>query len=197
MECTHRALWRMCSAGSDRCGWGKVRDFLRLVWHDRQGAVGVEFALVASILCFLALNGIDVARYIYIRMQVDNAAQAGAQAAWKSCDPAKLPATILCSELTAAITAAVQSTSLRDAIQLQEGSPTEGYYCITSSNVLQAVGTLSSKPASCSAVGSPYVQPGDYIKVDVVYQYAPLFLDLTVARFFNATATSSAYMRLL
>jgi hypothetical protein len=186
-----------CSAvaGERRCKkvWYRVQG----AWHNCDGVSGIEFALVASILVFLALNGIDVARYAYIRMQVANAAQMGSQAAWKACDPAKLPATVLCSGLVTAVTRGVQSTSLGDTVQLQSGSPSEGYYCIDASGALQPVGTLSAKPADCSAVGMPHLEPGDYIKVDVTYQYAPLFVDLTLARFFNTTLRSSSHMRLL
>lgn len=188
---------RFCSAvADDRC-WKRAWHWLRAGWHNCDGVAGIEFALVASLLVFLMLNGIDVARYAYIKMQVDNAAQIGSQAAWKACDPAKLPATILCSNLTTAVTHAVQSTSLGNTVQLQSGSPSEGYYCIDSSGTLQPVGTLSTKPDDCSAVGMPHLQPGDYIKVGVAYTYAPLFADLTVARFFRTTVTSSAHMRLL
>ena len=73
---------------------GRFRSF----WNDHRGVAGIEFALVAGALCILLLNGIEVARYAYTVMQVQNAAQIGAQAAWKACDPTKeLPATTKCA----------------------------------------------------------------------------------------------------
>ena len=94
------------------------------------GAAGIEFALVAGTLCLIMLNAFDVANYIYKRMQVENAAQMGAQAAWKTCDPTMLPATKLCAGLNTAVTAAVQSTSLGQGVTLEPGSLSEGYFCL-------------------------------------------------------------------
>jgi hypothetical protein len=77
--------------------------------------------------------------------------------------------------LTGAITTAIQSTSLGTAMALASGYPTEGYYCVNSSNVLQSVGSLSAKPSDCSAAGSSTTSPGDYVQVEVTYAYSPLF----------------------
>jgi Flp pilus assembly protein TadG len=178
-------------------GHRRLHSALWSLWRNRDGVAGIEFAVIAGVLIFLLLNGIDVARYAHIKMQVENAAQAGAQAAWKACDPAKLPATILCSGLTAAITAAITSTSLGTGVQLQSGSPSEGYYCLDNSGGLRPVGNLSTKPDDCTDVNMPQLKPGNYIKVHVTYSYAPLFSELTVARFFGTSIASSAHMRLL
>jgi hypothetical protein len=171
--------------------------FVRLAWRNCDGVSGIEFAIVANVLLFLMLNGIDFARYFYIKMQVENAAQIGTQAAWKACEPAKLPATILCSGLAGAIKTAIESTSLGNSVQLKSGSPSEGYYCIDAAGVLHFMGDTTSQPDDCSGVGMPHSRPGDYIKVDVTYTYTPLFSDFTVARFFSTPITSSAQMRLL
>ena len=137
---------------------------------------------MALFLVACLLNAVDVGRFIYQRMQVEYGAQVGAQAAWKTCyDPGTmLPATLNCPQLTAAITAAIQSTSLGTAVSVATGYPVEGYYCVDSSNALQSVGNLSSKPADCSAAGNPSRSPGDYIQVAVTFPYAPLFRNLTV-----------------
>jgi len=170
---------------------------VQALWRDCQGASGIEFALVAMTFCLVMLNAVDVAHYIYTRMQVENAAQMGAQAAWKSCDPTKLPATKACPELAAAIAAAVQSTSLGAGVGLQSGFPSEGYFCLDTAGALQPVGSLSSRPVDCSATGMPNLQPGNYIEIGVTYSYRPLFSDLTVARFFSTPITKIAHMRLL
>ena len=166
------------------------------VWRDRRGVAGIEFALIGATLCLFTLNLVDVARYIYTRMAVQNAAQIGAQAAWQACDDTKVPATILCPGLTTAVTAAVQSTTLGTTVSLQTGSPSEGYYCINTDNALQYVSSVSTKPADCSAAGMATLQPGDYVVVDVTYSYAPLFADLTVARLFTTPITETARVRL-
>jgi hypothetical protein len=102
------------------------------------------------------LNAIDVGYYAYRRMEVENAAEVGAQAAWNTCyDPsAMLPATQKCAGLNAAIASAIGSTSLGTYVSLASGYPAEGYYCVDSSGALQSVGSLSSKPANCSAAGN-------------------------------------------
>jgi len=152
---------------------------------------------VAGTLCFVMLNALDVADYIYRRMQVENAAQMGAQAAWKACDPTKLPATKLCSGLGAAIAAAVQSTSLGAGVALKLGALSEVFFCLDLTGALQPVGTLDARPVDCSATSRPNSQPGNYIRISVTYSYRPLFSDLTVARFFATPIQSSSTMRLL
>jgi Flp pilus assembly pilin Flp len=183
------------------CRTQKTRFQLSALWNDCQGAAGMEFALIVGTLCFLLLNGIDVARYAYTRMQVHNAAQVGAQVVWKVCDPIKeLPATTKCKGLKDKIVAAVQNTSLGTKVSVRANSPSEGYYCLDKTDALIRVSDVSAKPGDCSSVKMPNLrpgQPGNYIKVDVTYQYAPLFLDLTVARFFGSEIASSAQMRLL
>src|SRR5580704_7071821 len=150
---------------------------LRPLGRDTQATAAIEFAGAAMLLVVLLLNAVDLSYYEYRRMEVENAAEAGAQAAWSTCnDPTTmLPATQNCSGLNAAITTAIQSTSLGAAVTLASGYPTEGYYCANSSNALQSIGNLSAKPANCSAAGNPNASPGDYIQVGVTFNYAPLF----------------------
>ena len=118
---------------------------------------------------------VDFGVYVYDFMEVANAARMGAQAAWKACDPSQQPATTQCPGLSAAVNAAIISTSLGGRVALATGSPTEGYYCIDASNTLQYVSSVASKPANCSATGMASVSPGDYLTVQVTYNYAPRF----------------------
>ena len=169
---------------------------LRAFRRDARAVAAVEFGLIASFLSIAMLNMVDVATYAYQQMEVANAAEMGAQAAWQTCDQTKLPATTLCSGLTTAVTAAIQSTSLGTNISLVSGSPSEGYYCLNSSNTLQRVSDVSSKPSDCSATGQAGVSPADYIQVQVTYSYAPLFLDITVASLLTTPIVQTAFMRL-
>ena len=68
-------------------------------------------------------------------MQVENAAQMGIMSALSTCAMTQIPATVgsNCSGLSAAVTTAIQSTSLGTAVT---GAISEGYYCMNSSNVL-------------------------------------------------------------
>src|SRR5215472_7282160 len=92
---------------------------------DRRGLAAIEFAMFASLISLGMLNVTDIAVYVYKRMQVEYATQAGAQAAWHTCDINHLPATTNCSGLNTAVTNAVQSTSLGTNVTLQSGSPSE------------------------------------------------------------------------
>ena len=166
---------------------------------DERGTSAIEFAFFASILSFAILNVADISIYLYKRMQVENATQMGAQAAWKVSDPStcQLPATTNClALLTTAITNAIKSTSLSTAVSLQAGSPAEGYYCVNSSGQLQYVSSVSSKPADCTVAGMPSNMPGDYITITASYAYAPIFRGVSVAGAFTTPIVRTSMMRL-
>jgi Flp pilus assembly protein TadG len=163
---------------------------------DERGVAAIEFGFVATFLTFSVLNVADISIYVYQRMEVENATEMGAAAALKNCTTAQLPATTSCAALNNAVTTAVQSTSLGTKITLQSGSPSEGYYCLNSSNALQYMSGVSSKPADCSAAGSPSLQPADYIQVSTTFAYKPLFPGITVAGTFTTPITKTALMRM-
>lgn len=172
---------------------------LRSLCHDTRGVAAIEMAFVALLLVVTVLNGVDVGLYAYKNMEVENAAQVGAQAAWQTCydSSSMLPATQNCVGLNNAITTAIQSTTLGTAVTIASGYPTEGYYCVNSSGALQSVGSLSNKPANCSAAGNSNVAPGDYIQVGVSYRYVSLFPGLTVLGALNISSiTTTSWMRL-
>ncbi|MPZ34777.1 MAG: hypothetical protein GEV13_27970 [Rhodospirillales bacterium] len=165
--------------------------------RDCRGVAGVEFALIGGFLCLAVVNVADIGIYLYKRMNVENAALVGAMSALKACDANHLPATVNCPGLTAAVTAAIQSTSLGTAVTLSGGAVSEGYYCVNSSNSLQYVANVSSKPANCSAAGTPALQPADYVQVAVTFSYAPIFTGLSVASLFPTPITKTAMVRML
>jgi Flp pilus assembly protein TadG len=171
--------------------WAAVCRKVRTLRGETRATAAIEFAGTAALLSVGLLNAVDVGYYMYRRMEVENAAQVAAQAAWKTCTQSMLPATQNCSGLNTAITAAMHSTSLGTAVVLASGYPAEGYYCVSGSNALQSVGSLSSRPADCSAAGNASATPGDYIQVRVNYSYAPLFPGITVM---SATGISSITM---
>jgi Flp pilus assembly protein TadG len=166
------------------------------ITSDCQGVAAIEFAIFAGLLCFAILNVVDVSVYIYQRMQVENATEMGAQAAWRACDLLSLPATTNCPTLTTSVQNAVQSTSLGTRVALRSGSPSEGYYCVNSSQTLQYVSDVTNRPADCSAAGMSSLQPADYVRVDTTFSYTPLIPGLTVANAFATPITKSAWMRL-
>jgi Flp pilus assembly protein TadG len=169
------------------------------IWADQRGVAAVEFGLFAIFLSLALVNVTDVSIYIYQRMQAENATEVAAQAAWKACDLSVLPPTTDCSSLAASQTAvqnALASTSLGTHVSLVSGSPSVGYYCVNSSNALQFVSNVSSKPADCTAAGTPSLQPGYYIQVQTTFTYAPLFPGLSISSTFPTPINRTAIMRL-
>jgi Flp pilus assembly protein TadG len=162
---------------------------------DQSGVSAIEFAFFIGMLAFGVLNTADVSIYIYKRMQVENATEMGAQAAWKACGLNQLPATINCPGFLTAVQNGVKSTSLGTQVTLQTGYPTEGWYCVDSSGVLQYVSDPSTKPTDCSAVGTTN-DPADYVTIQTTYTYTPLFGNISVASAFTTPITKTALMRL-
>ena len=81
----------------------------RALLADRAGTAAIEFGLIASTLLLIMLNGVEVARYYYGKMQLQNAVQMAGQAVWDHCDTtAKIP-TSACSGVSTKITNALQS----------------------------------------------------------------------------------------
>jgi hypothetical protein len=173
-----------------------IRISVRLLASDA-GTALIELAFVAPILALLLLNLFDFSTLVWDMMETDYSAQVGAQAAFKTCAGGPLPAMTAgnCPNLTTAITAAIQSTSLGTNVSVSSGYPAENYYC-TSGTTLESVGTYSSPPSpfDCSSVGNPGVTPGDYIQVQVTYSYSPTFAGLSLAS--SQTLTSTALERL-
>jgi len=163
---------------------------------DQRGVAAIEFGIFVPLLFLALANVVDVTIYLYQRMQVQNATQVAAQAAWKACDLPKLPATVNCPGLTTAISNALGSTSLGTAVSLVSGSPTEGYYCVNSSNALQYVSNVSSKPLDCTAAGMPSLQAADYIQIQTTFTYSPIFPGLSISGTFPTPINGASLMRL-
>src|SRR4051812_35920580 len=128
--------------------------------RDNRAVAAVEFALVSIVLAVATVNVTDIAVFTYQRMEIENAAQMGVHAAFKACDDTHLPAVTKCPGLAAAVTAAIQSTTLGDKVVLAAGYPAEGFYCLNGSNDLQRVSDVDARPADCTAAGNPTLQPG-------------------------------------
>jgi uncharacterized membrane protein len=175
-----------------RCIGSRLGGFL----HQTRGAAAIEFAFIALTLVVCVMNAVDIGLYLYQRMEVENATQMAARAAWQACDLTHLPATVNCPTLTTAIGKGVHGTSLGTAVSLASGYPTEGYYCIDQTGALTNVSDVSQKPSNCQAVGAPTVTPSDYIVVQTNFTYAPMFPGLSVAGLFQTAVTKTAYMRL-
>jgi len=184
----------MLQAGFRDCifrGWRRYR-------RSQRGAAAVEFAIVMTLITIPILNVVDLAFYAWDRMQVDNAAQMGAQAAWATCSLASnLPATVgsNCSGMSAAVTTAVQSTSLGTGVTVS--STTEAYYCVVSGALTSAGAVTSAKPANCSAAGGLATDiPGDYVQITTSYTYTPIFPGVSIVSGLASPITRQAWTRM-
>jgi Flp pilus assembly protein TadG len=177
----------------------ELADRIKAMPADQRGVAAVEFGIFVPLLFLALANVVDVTIYLYQRMQVQNATEVAAQAAWKTCDLTVLPPTTDCSTLAASATAiqnALKSTSLGTAVTLVSGSPSVGYYCVNSSNALQYVSAISSKPADCTAAGTPSLKPGYYIQVQSTFTYTPIFPGMSISGTFPAPINGASLMRL-
>ena len=177
---------------------GKLAALVARLRADRAGTATIEFGMVVSVMLMVMLNGVEVARFYYSKMEVQNAVQMAGQAVWKLCDStSKTPTSSNCTNRDTKITTALQSTSLGNAVTLASGYPTEGYYCINStSGVLQSAG--STKPADCSGYGGTAAQQaGYYVTIQAQYTYAPIFSTITVGGSLPTTVTAQTVTRLL
>ena len=178
--------------------WSPIRVASMQLLCDCRGVAAIEFAFIAGFLSIAVVNVSDISIYLYQRMEVENAAQIGTMSALKTCDPPlHVPAKLNCSGLSAAVTAAIQSTSLGNKITLSGDGISEGYYCLNSSNALQYMSSVSSKPADCSAAGMASLQPADYLQVTVAFNYAPLFGGISVAGLFANPINKTAMVRMI
>lgn len=169
--------------------------------RDSHGAAAAEFALVLTLLAIPILNAVDLGIYTYQRMEVDNAAQVAAQAAWALVPTCTLPLTSPasnCSSLTGKMNTAVQSTPLGTNVTIT--SRAENFYCVNpSTSHLAIVGTFPAKPSpdNCASVGGSSTDtPGDYILVTASYTYAPVFSGVSVTSLLASTITRTVWMRL-
>ncbi len=183
----HSKIWTERSYS----GWRQWRRLL----SDIEGAAAIEFGLMIGLLSIALLNMVDVAQYYYARTAVENATQMATQSAWKTCDPTKLPATTNCPAFQTAVSTGAHSTTLGAAVVVQQGSPSEAYYCVDTNGVLTRVSNVSSKPADCSAWGSAD-QPADYIKVQTSYIYHPIFTGVSIGSLLPSAITSTSMMRM-
>lgn len=168
---------------------------------EQHGAAAVEFAIFLTLLTVPILNVIDLAMYAWDGMQVNNAAQSAAQAAWTACDPSQLPAKTNCGTIGAKVQYAAQnSTTLGTAVAVASTNqpPPEGYYCTTTGGTLVLAGPVTAaKPANCSASGGLSSDtPGDYVQITVSYTYSPIFPAVSIASQLNTNITRTAWMRL-
>jgi Flp pilus assembly protein TadG len=173
------------------------RSALSRYLRDDNGAAAAETAIFVLVLAPIILNLVDLGAYAYKRMQVENAAQAGAQAAWATCT--KPPASASnCQYLSSAVTGAVAGTSLSNTVVWSNasaftGTPPAsdaGYFCPDGAN--NAL-TASSLGSTCTKTGA---KAGYYVKIAVSYPFQPIFTGFSVAALLPTPITRTTWMRI-
>jgi Flp pilus assembly protein TadG len=178
-----------------------LRKILARYAADQKGAAAAEFALIVTLLTVPILNVMDVALYAWDKMQVDNAAQSGAQAVRATCTYSYQPATYNCPNLNNMVQTAVRSTPLGSSVNF---TIQEHYYCTVSGSLVKVWDPPSNPPADCSQKnmngnnigGTVGEKPGDYVQITTTYTYAPIFPAVSVASALATTITRTAWMRL-
>jgi Flp pilus assembly protein TadG len=141
------------------------------VWRDSAGATAVEFAMIAPVMILMFICMADLGIGVYTDMQVNNAAQYGAEYALvKGFD-------------SSAISSAVRSsTSLSSA----NVSPTQFCGCPSSSGVVSS---------SCNSTCSDGTKAGSFAQVAVSDTYTTMISYPGLPSSFNLTAQSTVRLQ--
>jgi Flp pilus assembly protein TadG len=167
-----------------------IRARVRHWLADEDGAAAAELGIFVLILAPIILNLVDMGSYAYQRMELENAAQAGAQAAWANCTSAPVSA---CTNLSPAVAAAVQSTSLGSNVSWTNSgtyASDAGYYCPDGANNAFVAATVSTTCTNTNALA------GYYAKISVSFTFRPVFSAPTIASLFPNPITQTTWTRI-
>jgi Flp pilus assembly protein TadG len=124
--------------------------------RSRAGAIGVEFAIVATLLSLMLVPVIDVGFGIYRAMQVRKGAQAGAEYAM-----AKGSSGFSASSISKAILASTNFSGV-------SATPAPKSFC-------GCAGTSGVTEASCTSVCANGSTPGEYVTASAEGSYTNVF----------------------
>lgn len=146
-----------------------LRRFVHIRKDDIRGVALIEFAIIAPILVILMVCTIDLAMGIYRKMQVQNAAQAGAQYA------------MLRGFNASSISSAVVNATKFSGVSASPG-PIQFCGCASSTGV---------SSAACNSTCSGGALAGTYVTVSAKGTYKTLLLYPSIPENFNFTAQST------
>ncbi|MBN8848540.1 MULTISPECIES: TadE/TadG family type IV pilus assembly protein [unclassified Sphingomonas] len=159
---------------------------------DVRGVAAAEMALVLPIAALITLNVVDLATYMYSRMQVDLAAQQAVGVVRQLCTAN--PVSVCNTTYSTQMTAAAQTTGLGNAVTLAGAQTSEGLYCASATGALTSV---AAGTANCaSVVSGSTAAPGTYLKVQSQYTFAPIFPQVSLASILGSPVVSTAWIRL-
>jgi Flp pilus assembly protein TadG len=198
----------------------RLTERVRAYTRRENGAAAAEFAIWLTLLAPVVINVVDLAVYAYDRVQVANAGQSAAQAAWaianstpctianNGLDTSKNPSSS-CTGLDTAVNDAIAQSSVLGGAspgQITRPSTTSGGKNPTTTYTGEAYGyycpakttyTLTSTAGTtCSASAVNAATSGYYYKIRVTFTYRPLFGGASVTNLLGTTMTQDTWIRL-
>lgn len=149
--------------------WSSLRDVMRAMRDDRCGIAAIEFAIMVPTLVMMTICTVDLGMGIYSNMQVQNAAQAGAQYAMVHGFDAN------------SISSAVSNATGQSGIS---ASPPPVQYC----GCATAAGVTTIACGSPCPAGAVY---GNYVQVSTQGTYKTILPYPMIANSFTLTARSN------
>jgi len=165
-------IQRSVSASRDRL-LNALRGHLRAAAADRRGVAAVEFGIMIPLLSLMVVSLTDIGLALYRKMQVEEAAQAGAQYAILRGYNA--------SGISDAVTNATNSTAITAS-----PAPTQFCGCPTSAGI---------SAVSCGTVCTGGAQAGTYTTVSARATYYTLINYQIVATTYSFSAQSTARLQ--
>lgn len=165
-----------------------ARKLARAFARDNSGASSLELIFWLGLLAPVLFSVVDLGTYVFQRMQVENAAQMAAQAAWAACPtpPGTVNGCANMSAVTSAVSTAAQSTSLGARVT---ATITDQYYCRTPATAALVANGAST---TCTAGGPA----GYYAKINATYTYAPAIAHVSIASLLAGNITKETWTRL-
>jgi len=160
--------------------------------RETSGMAAVEVVFWLAALVPALFNIVDLGTYVFQRMQVENAAQMGAQAAWAACESPPEDGCGSVDAVNTAVAAALASTSLGDKVE-QSGELEEGYYCPDPDAAAkdQTLVAVTDGTSTCASGA----KAGYYVKVVATYPYAPIIATVSLATLLDGDITQTAWSR--
>ena len=152
---------------------GTFRDLIGDVAHDTRAVAAVEFGFMVPLLSLMVVSVTDIGLAVYRKMQVENAAQAGAQYA--------IARGFSTSGISSAVTSATNSTAITAS-----PSPVTFCGCPTGTGV---------STVGCGTVCTGGAQAGTYTTVSAQATYSMLINYQIVAATYTYNAQSTARLQ--
>jgi Flp pilus assembly protein TadG len=150
-----------------------LRRFLGCASSDISGAAAIEFSMLVPLVALMVTAVVDLGFGIYYKMQVEDAAQAGAEWAMRNGFDA--------SAISTAVTAATNSSAISAS-----PTPTTFCGCATSSSI---------STATCGSTCAGGAQAGTYASVSAQRTYNTILSYPIFPSSYNFTATATARLQ--